>query len=230
MKKGSRWRFGNRARNACHGAVGSPCAPGGARAAEGLNLTPIRVLNLGKAGNWNPFSTMSTSTFGSAEVDARSLHKITSLSQRHGSRVAARGAVALLVRGHAPLSYSFMSGIVTLAGKAVRVSGPPRVRSVYSKEQSEAPPVTASKSPSATTTTSRFSRMAWLSFEVSLVLLIVFSIQRQRSQGGCTSAWIVRTFCLDTAVNRFTARHPNPTFCDSHHIGTGALNPVLASH
>ena len=40
-------------------------------------MTPIRVLNLGKAGNWNPFSTMSTSTFGSAELDARSLHKIT---------------------------------------------------------------------------------------------------------------------------------------------------------
>jgi hypothetical protein len=40
-------------------------------------LTPIRVLNLGKEGNWNPFSTIGTSTFGSAEVDARSLHKIT---------------------------------------------------------------------------------------------------------------------------------------------------------
>jgi hypothetical protein len=58
-----------------------------ARGVEGLDLTPIRGLNSGKAGNCNSFLIMSTPA---PEVDARSLHKITSLSLFYPKIISAR--------------------------------------------------------------------------------------------------------------------------------------------
>jgi hypothetical protein len=78
---------------------------------------------------------------------------------------------------------------------------------------SDQPPLTASNSLSASTRVSILTRS---SFEVSLVLLMIFSIKPARTihAGAATLAQQCRRSC--ELVHR---RHPNPTFCDGHHSG-----------